>query len=580
MMKSHYAKSYLHRGGVLIIFVLVLVLGSAATLFSMLDGRDIRIERDKRVAATLAAAKTGLIGFSIKAASGGTRPGDLIIPDALTEGPPNYDGTADGGCLDKTKAATNGLPLINSDINMRCLGRLPWKDLGLSINSPSENDAGGIMPWYAVSGNLVDPTCLSVLNPNILNLINNSSLATLDCSGVTLPYPWLTVRDSSGNIVSNRVAAVIIIPGSVRGAQSRLSSPLGAANQYLDVLVVPAGCSAPCVPGTYSNADMDNDFIMASESEPIASASNFNDQLVYITIEELMSVVEKRAAQEASYRLRDYYLNSSGVPANRFYPYAATLGSSDNACVESNLKGLLPLFSPFSSCISSSNCSSSFAKTPSIKFIHTCSGNYTAKTGACNFSGKTCTCSGQGSCTRNPTSMNSSCTGSTRLRRFSCDANGNCKSNIAGQYTFTYIPPVPDKTVVTGSCSQGVSVVTCNGSGSFSITNCSHPNKVLTGLQSWFTDNLWQDFMYYDISNDCNYASPGCALGNLKVGTKANNHALIVSSGAKLNSQTRPSPLVEDYLDSAENTDGNNVFDAIGTPRSNTYNDQMFIVAP
>ena len=143
----------------------------------------------------------------------------------------------------------------------------------------------------------------------------------LDCSGVTLPYPGLTVHDGSGNAVSNRVAAVIFIPGAARGAQSRPVSPnLGASSQYLDNLVVPIGCTAPCVPGTYNNAAMNNDFIMASEGASYAETSNFNDQLVYITIDELMAAVVDRAAGEARSVLKGY------GNANPYYPYTAPLG--------------------------------------------------------------------------------------------------------------------------------------------------------------------------------------------------------------------------------------------------------------
>ncbi|MGZ8262442.1 MAG: hypothetical protein ACXWTU_05700, partial [Methylotenera sp.] len=248
VMENHNIRRHTQQGGALIILVLILIIAGTTALFSVLDGNGVKIERDKKTAMVLAEAKTALIGLSIKAVSSGARPGNLIIPDFLTESPANYDGTSDSGCLDAS--VSNGLPLINSDINMRCLGRLPWKDLGISIHAPSKNnllepdpsesDPSGIMPWYAVSANLVDPTCLAVLNSNTLNLVNNPPPAPLDCTGTTLPYPWLIVRDSNGNIISKRVAAVIFVPGAARGAQSRSSTTLSAADQYLDTLVVPA----------------------------------------------------------------------------------------------------------------------------------------------------------------------------------------------------------------------------------------------------------------------------------------------------------------------------------------------------
>lgn len=576
VMENHKIKNYrVQNGGALIIFVLILVLAGTAALLSVLDGHGVKIERDKTTALMLSNAKTALIGLAVKAVVAGTRPGNLIIPDSLslTEIPANYDGTADSGCLDKTQTATNGLPLINSDMNMRCLGRLPWKDLGISINNPSEDDPSGIMPWYAVSANLVDATCLAVLNSNTLNLTYNPG--PLDCSGVTLPYPWLTVRDSNGNILSNRVAAIIIVPGAVRGAQSRLSSPnLGAANQYLDTLVVPAGCTAPCVPGTYSNADMDNDFILASEGMPAALTSNFNDQLAYITIDELMASVEKRVAHEATSQLRSYYLASSGIAANRFYPYAASLGDVNNVCVNLKQSGLLPITPAQASCVSATSCSASFPMT--VVNFNLTAGPYTSKSGTCNSIGNTCTCKGAGSCVK------SGAAGST----FSCNANGVCSSvglSPSGNFNFTYSPKAPDVTVAIGACLGGSGNVTCGGVGSFSspATTCSHPNPGLANLPQWFVDNSWQDVMYYAISSDCSYAATGCAIGNLTIGTKTNNYALVVSSGQKLSSQSRPSSFISDYLDKPIPPPyGVTVFDAVGTSRTSTYNDQMFIVAP
>ena len=573
-------------GAALILFALVLVLGATAFLISQLDGTGVKIERDKNNALILAKAKTALIGYAIGVIGSGQRPGDLIRPDSLStsETPANYDGTADSGCLDASKP--NGLPLINSsNVNWRCLGRLPWKDLGMSINAPSENDPNGVMPWYAVSANLVDPTCLAVLNSNTLNLTFNPG--PLDCSGATLPYPWLTVHDGSGNAVSNRVAAVIFIPGAARGAQARPNSPsLAAANQYLDTLVVPAGCAAPCVPGSYNNAGMNNDFIFASENIPLAATNNFNDQLVYITIDELMAATEKRAAQEATSQLRSYYLASSGTPANRFYPYAANLGDNNNACVNSKLTGLLPIMPAQALCTTATSCTASFPMT--VVNFSLAAGSYTSKSGACNRAGNICTCSGFGSCVK------SGGAGST----FACSANGNCSSagiSPNGSFNFTYSPKIPDVTTTTVSCSiAGAGNVACSGAGSFSSppTNCPHPNPGLAKFPKWFTDNHWQDLMYYTISNDCNFLTPGCAVGSLTVGTKNNKYALVISSGKKIptpfrpatvplpDGQSRPSSSIVDYLDSAENTNGDSIYDAVGTPRTSNYNDQMFIVAP
>lgn len=536
------------RGGALLIFTLVLVLAAIASLLSILQADGVKIERDNANSKILSDAKVALIGYAIGAIGTGQRPGDLIRPDFASETPANYDGLADGGCLNAS--VPSGLPLINNgSVDMRCLGRLPWKDLGLSISGSSENDPSGIMPWYAASVNLVYFPCLSVLNSNTLNLVNNAG--PLDCSGATLPYPWLTVRDGSGNIVSNRVAAIIFVPNVARGTQVRPVAPLGVANQYLDTLVVPAGCVAPCMPGTYSNADMDNDFIFSAEGSPIAADSNFNDQLVYITIDELMATVERRVAGEVRKQINVYR------DTNGFLPDAATIGYQGQSCVAGQNSGFLPL--PILSC-DGSRCDGVF---PAVMQF-TSDYNYTLSGGACTHTAKVCSCTGQGSCVKT----------TLPKRSFSCDSNGMCVSNIASGVVnpFKFSPSAPidaaSLAVTSGACAVSGAYVTCTGAGQAqvdgSVNSCTAP--LITGLPSWFFDNAWKHFIYY-------------AKGSLSIGTSAAS-SIVVTAGSKLTSQSRPSNLIADYLDSLENTNGDAIYDAIGTPRSNVYNDQMFIVAP
>lgn len=564
VMNTHNISRGTQHGGALIILVMVLVLAGMVAIFSVLDGRDVQNERNKANAEILADAKIALIGYATGAIGGGQRPGDLIIPDAFaaTEVPGNYDGSADGGCLDSTKV--NGLPLINSDENMRCLGRLPWKDLGLSIRGSSENDPNGIMPWYAVSANLVDPTCLAVLNPNTLNLVNNPPPAPLDCTGATLPYPWLTVRDSGGNVLSNRVAAVIFMPGAVRGAQSRPSAPLGSVNQYLDTLVVPAGCATPCVQGTYNNAAMNNDFIVASEGVPLAASNHFNDQLIYITIEELMAAVVGRAAGEARSVLKGYRGQNSN------YPYAAPLGSTVNNFISTGTNtGMLPIDgTDICSCSSDASCTCGYSLVNSVAHTRSSGGNYNVSTGLCTISGRKCTCTGIGQC-RNTLSS----------RTFTCDAGGNCTFVGSGANPlFTYIPRSTHGNVA--SASAGCSVVggnaACNASGTF---------RVGLKVPPWFTDNLWQQYFYYQAYD---------GIDTLTVGSSAGVKALVVGTGAPivslpyavhitpppLTAQIRPSVNITDYLDSIENTNGDLIFEASNKTRTSNYNDQIFIVAP
>jgi len=541
------------RGAALMVMLIIMVMGALTFLVSSLSKPGMQIERDKVTAAALAQAKDEVMG-NIMSGVGGQIPGNLLTPDMLSisEIPPyNYDGTANSGCLDASKpgsSPTPGLPLINSGANMRCLGRLPWKAYGMSTSSPSENDPTGVMPWYAISANLVDPLNV-IFNPGLLN--------------ANPTHPWLTVRDMNGNVLSSRAAIVLMIPGSPLPGQSRPSSPLGGPNQYLDSITVPAGCTAPCVAGTYNNFDLDDDFIMGDEHRWIADPNNptnriedttyhFNDKLIYVTIDELMPLIVKRAAGEARSALNSY--NS----AKGHFPDAALLGTT-GAPVPGNDSGLLPIST--CSCASSVSCSCDFGLA-SITFTRS-SSNWTSDSGACTKTSKVCTCTGAGNCIRS-------------LDSFACDNSGNCTHNTAGTYTFAPAANHVISSALKGSsCTWFGGTVDCNGSGSFTIME----TQLSTSLASWFTDNLWQDYFYYHRSNS----------SSLQAGTQGNIQALIVGAGApvisapftsKGSAQVRPSGNINDYLDSAENTNGDLLFDATNKPRSSSYNDQVFIVAP
>lgn len=329
------------NGAALMVMLVIMIVGSAAFLVSSLSRSALRIEQNQNSSQLLAQTKDEVMG-NIMSGIGGQIPGNLLSPDMLSssETPPyNYDGSFNGGCMDVSKPGstpTPGLPLISSGANMRCLGRLPWKAYGMSLSAPSENDPSGTMPWYAISANLVDS----------INVTFNSDLLNANPA-----HPWLTVRDMKGNVISNRVAIVIIVPGSALPGQSRPTSPLGGPNQYLDSITVPAGCTAPCILGTYNNFDLDDDYIMGDEHSWIADPNNnsnqiedssyqYNDKLTYVTIDELMPLIEKRVGNEIKKTLNTYYAAWSAFP---FAAPFADPSSSTFTGQAATYNGLLPV---------------------------------------------------------------------------------------------------------------------------------------------------------------------------------------------------------------------------------------------
>jgi hypothetical protein len=224
-------------------------------------------------------------------------PGTLPMPDRNGDG--NYDGNAD--CF-------NGA--ISPNL---LLGRIPWQDIPSPCRDSTElpglsiyvTDRYGEHLWYAVSKNLVYETPeYPFISPGLLN--KNTE--------------WLTVRDHNGTVLSDRVAFLLIAPGPVLlpysncGGFSYAGQDRGGAapdiDNYLDEIRIGGT--------TYSNADYDEDFIIYPDS--LATNGNntqeqcdhFNDQLLFVTIDELMEKVSKRALNETSNLLSTYH-NSYGV---------------------------------------------------------------------------------------------------------------------------------------------------------------------------------------------------------------------------------------------------------------------------
>ena len=295
-------------GVVLLLIVLVLLGISAAALFTGLvanKSMERRIADGTSADQRLLFARDALLGFAIGNISDSGRPGQLPVPDNLHDG--NYDGTANVvvvNCLDGS--APNGLPALSGDnANLRCIGKLPWKTLGISLDGADENDSTGIVPWYAVSANLAASTlCLTYLNPTTIG----ATPVPFGCpSDSAPPYPWLKVCDQTGRLLSDRVAFVLIVPGAplptTGRMQTRTGTPRPQPADYLDAIPVPAGWGALAPSqrcATYDNATLSNEFVTAD------TTSAFNDRLLYVTVDELMARVESRVAQQVREALVSY----------------------------------------------------------------------------------------------------------------------------------------------------------------------------------------------------------------------------------------------------------------------------------
>lgn len=286
IVMRNYINKNLHTqsGGALIIMVFIILLAGTTALFSALNTNGVKVARDKKTANALAEAKAALIGWS---AGHATMPGALPCPDTANTG-------SSGVCT-----ATVGI-----------IGRLPWKSLGLS----DLRDGDGECLWYALSP--LYRNTIATGSRGGANTINSTIPGTImikDAYGTSLPAPI------------NPVIAVIIAPRAPLYGQSR--SNLGStvcggnitSNNYLDATLGVNNSTGNVSSGNYT-------FIAGLASD------TFNDRLIYITAEDLYSVVKKRIVTEV--------LGSSTIHAgpvkyydtNASYPCPASIATGGSDC--------------------------------------------------------------------------------------------------------------------------------------------------------------------------------------------------------------------------------------------------------
>ncbi len=258
---------------------------------------------------------------------------------------PNYDGDGEStGCA--TRTWVPGAALQAPDVvgaSARCFGRFPWRTLGLVQASPEPADPLGLTPWLVMSPNLMSRLYLRDLTPTTL---------TLPWAGYGAPnrppYPWIVVRDARGNVISDRVAAALILPGPPLAGQTRSATAGPAA--WLDRLTVVAGCPAPCQPGTYDNAGFTHadgtpttlvvgprDLERSNQPGLYAQPLQFNDRLVWITVDELAAALQARARAALLASLEQFRA------ARGHYPFAAPLGTADGSCANGQRFGHPPV---------------------------------------------------------------------------------------------------------------------------------------------------------------------------------------------------------------------------------------------
>jgi hypothetical protein len=555
-MKVMQIKLQKQNGIILISLVFIFSLMITGYLISHFNTTSRQLQQNTATLNKLGYAKETLLAWAV---SNSNNFGQLPYPDRNTGG--GYDGFSD--------CPPSNTPFNDPESYRLLIGKLPvygqthpciknWNGFGLGENEYEEKRF-----WYAVSRNIVHQYEYLITDIRSDPIINPSLIDHPT-------YPWMKVFDVNGNLISDRVAVVIIDPGNAIGDQSR--SDTATIENYLDSFVN-NGVS-------YSNQDYDSpdeDFFQHNAVNNQDSTLTINDQLVFITIDELINALEKRVGLEAVAQLNRYHQHHSS------YPFAASLGAHDENGIPFNETGMLP-FDLTNQCNCQLNqCNCRFDRLKDVKFTRN-DGQWTKSNQNCSRRLSTCTCSGAGSC-----SVNDNLTENI----FTCDSSGTCmflppkSTNIddpipTGQFTFTLaeyenIYPSNLSAHSNGSCSNSSLVaekivfskdeINCKGTGEFIIANSLWKNK-------------WQDFLYY-------HYSPS---GQLQVNDETNINAIVISTGKPITvepftqkelAQERIAPFyLNDYLDTLENFDGNEKYISGNMNTTKTNNDKLFIVKP
>jgi len=529
-------------GFALAVVLVIVVLGATALALRTINAASLRSDRYRVTQEALIKAKEALIAYAV---SDTARPGELPCPDV------NDDGKL---MLGEDFVGSNCVSLI---------GRLPWRTLDL----PDLRDAQGERLWYALSNDF------HANGPVALN-------------SDTAYRPGNTSLSISGTQVAGNVVAIVFSAGTTlkRAGAAALQDRSCIVGTDCDATykctTSPASNTPKCNPAGYldvsgvDNADGDTTFVSAAESE------TFNDRMLPILSDEIMSLVERRVGRELGQKLRDHFdawqCNAPCVPpvniVNRkgFYPWAAPFNDPTVASpgVSGTLNGQLPIGA------ASVVWTSALTVPPSP--VLTCAGLGSSSI----------------SCTGDPGVVAVSITGQVdNIATAFVDPPGGTEVTVVSGVVL--IPPT-----VTWTLDQANQRLNFSWNGLV----LGAPGKVEIQVRapaasawtaSWLTANNWHQLSYYALSpgyaiNGTNSCVPGTNCVSVANAIAPNNdkQAVIVTSGRTLTGTLPPQaarpvapPASEaDFLEGGNQTPADLAFEQ--NMRSPAFNDQPAVVRP
>lgn len=574
MPHPHQANNLYHcqrkqRGVALLVMLVIMVLGAATFLVSSLSRPGLQIERDKKISsdALLQTAKEALIAYAV---SNDARPGNLPCPDRDAPGDSGY-GNAEGSC-----SAGSGT----------AIGRLPWKTLGI----PELVDAAGEPLWYALSNNFRSTA-------SIINSDTQGTLNVYDADGTTLLTP------SGSNAV-----AIVFSPGALIGGQSR-SAISPALCPATGTTIPPNQCASNYLdigPNSRNNATAAGPFIAANESD------TFNDRLLYITADQLLPPIEKRAGNELRNLLKTYY-SSWGA-----YPFAAAFANPSAAPFTGSAANYygLPPYGGLNG-IGIEPALPVWNAIPTISFSGGIIGSMSCilSSGADTNSRWRCCDVSFGSCTGNDITIPAGVT-VTITGRLNNVGLGFWKLHDITDTNQVRARDSVGNIVTASSLLNNVSVTSTqnytNGSAQVVFSGTGIPGGTTlqrielrdiqyqsSPLPSWFQVNNWHQLMYYATST--NYAfggnkscAPACLTVNGSGGINTDKPAVVVMVSGVLSGKSRssnpltlcpatgtaiaPNECISNYMELENATPADFIYE--NKTHSSTFNDQVIIVAP
>jgi len=278
------------------LLIALLLLGGALFAFTSLNVASVRVDRDRDTKEVLAQAKDALIAYAV---SHLTRPGQLPCPDVNDDGIEDLAGTCTS-----------------------LIGRLPWVTLGL----PDLRDDSGERLWYAVSADFGNGSGVPL----------NSDTAYRENPPAPTANQSLTL---TGTTPAANLVAIVISPGAT------LTRTDGRAQVR--------GCGAMCDPKDFLDIASGEDNVYENRAFVAASRSaSFNDTLMPVFSDDIMRLVERRAARELAQHLRNHFEAWENSPVlsganNGFYPFAVPWNDPSSTPVQlgtnNTPSGLLPL---------------------------------------------------------------------------------------------------------------------------------------------------------------------------------------------------------------------------------------------